>query len=150
MLNRDGFMRNGCMMEVSNEAMKHPEWKILNKYRFICNKDWVNNGERPEKIIRSFIGEDIDINSIRAFTANEINPIRFTRRLVHIDCLRAIKSAYDVCIDGFSPLDYVDVHEVGPYQCLQFWHFTKNGRKLWTMEVVRDNRNGKIKGYICH
>ena len=39
MLNRDGFMSNGCMMEVSNEAMKHPEWKILNKYCFICNKD---------------------------------------------------------------------------------------------------------------
>lgn len=149
MLNREMFMSNGLMMNISLEKMKHPEWKVDNKYCFVANKEWGNYTETPESIIHKFLGKNCKVSLIKAFTEPEIHKIPITRRLCSNDCKRALKSAYNVCIDGIGKDDYIDFLAVGPYECLVFWHLTEDGRPRWKLEAVRDTRSGNVKVCIC-
>ena len=148
MLNKDMNLANGYMEQICNQKMIHGEWPVNDMYVYVSGREFVNTSMAPKDIIKLFMGSS-DIKSIKALTDTEIRTVPMTRKLQGIDKQRILKNAYNVCRSGLGKNDFMQYQIVGPFECLQVWHFYDNGRPGFKMEAIYNNQTNALNVCMC-
>lgn len=148
MLDKNMNLANGYMEQVCNQKMQHPEWPVTDMYLYVCGTTFVDCGMAPADIVKLFMGKH-DINSIKALTGKEISQIPMTRKLQGIDKQRILKKAYNACKNGLGNNDYMQYQNVGPFECLQVWHSSGNGKPGFQLEAIYNNQTHNLGVCMC-
>lgn len=147
MLNCDMNLANGYMEQVCYQKMIHGEWPVSDMYIYASGIEFVNTGMAPADIIKLFMRKDI--KSIKALTDAEIRTVPMTRKLQGIDKQRILKNAYNACKSGLGKNDFMQYQTVGPFKCLQVWHFYDNGRPGFHMEAIYNSQTNDLNVCMC-
>ena len=146
MLDPSMNLANGYMEQIQNQKLQHPEWPVDTFYLYKNGRVIFDAGMPPIQIVRMFIRNQ-DINLIRAMSDKEIRKVNRTSLLDYSNGIRIIKNVYNVCKSGLEQDDIMQYQFVGNYECLQFWHPSKNGKPGFKMEAIYYNPTQEL--YVC-
>lgn len=100
----------------------HPDWEVNCKYTYIAGFEYRNKNCEltPCEIVRQFMSTD------KAGTLNQL---------------------YNLCKNGLGNLDYMNYQSIGPFDCLEVWHISRQGDPGYKVEVVLDTRSRELSVY---